>query len=201
MRPIIVAVIVAAASVIVLSGCATGSSSDPGGGVVQPEPPKGEVVGQGTVLDDGGSAKLCLGAIAESYPPQCSGIPIDGWTWDALEGSETASGVTWGAYAVQGTYDGQTFTVTQPPIMLALYDPMVTPDPTGGEPGAGTDAQLAEIQDLLPAAFGDAHLMSYAENGWLWVDVVWDDGKYQDAVNAEYGEGVVVVRSALREVG
>lgn len=46
-----------------------------------------------------------------------------------LDGEETASGVTWGTYAVQGTWDGEQFTVTRPPIMLAVYDSMVVSDP------------------------------------------------------------------------
>lgn len=165
-----------------------------------PHPPFGEVTAQGTVMEVGGEVELCLGAIAESYPPQCSGIPLQGWSWDGVEGSETASGVTWGAYAVQGTYDGETFTITQPPIMLALYDPMPFPDPTGGKPGKGTASQLTTIHDDVPDRFGDAYLMSYPDNGWLWIDVVWDDGTWQDAADAEFGEGVIVIRSALREV-
>lgn len=153
---------------------------------------------QGTVLDANGDVQLCLGAIAESYPPQCSGIPIDGWSWDGVDGSESASGVTWGSYAVQGTYDGETFTVDEPPIMLALYDPVKPEDPTGGRTGAGTEAQLAELQDDLPDRLGDGYLSSYADNGWLWVDVVWDDGTWQAAADEEYGDDVVVIRSAIR---
>ena len=62
--------------------------------------------------------------------PSARGIPLTNWSWDGVEGSETSGDVTWGAYAVQGTYDGEEFAVTQPPIMLALYDPMPFPDPT-----------------------------------------------------------------------
>lgn len=103
------AALVAAAG-LALSACATAA---PGGaapgsvlGSVDPGLPDGDVLAQGTVLDDGSGAELCLGAIQESYPPQCSGIPLEGWSWDEVEGSETEGSVTWGAYAVQGTYDG-----------------------------------------------------------------------------------------------
>lgn len=200
MRRLIIATAVAAASVLALSGCATGAQPRPGFGVVWPEPPNGEVLGQGTVIDADGDVELCLGGIAESYPPQCAGIPLEGWSWEGVEGSETASGVTWGAYAVQGTYDGEVFTSTQPPILLALFDPMPAPDPTNGEPGAGSEDELLEIQEELPGRLDDALLSSYAEDGRVWVDVVWDDGTWQDAANAEYGDQTVVVRSALREV-
>jgi hypothetical protein len=167
---------------------------------VWPVAPAGEVITQGTVMDVGGDVELCLGAVAESYPPQCSGIPIVDWTWDGVEGAESSGDVTWGAYAVQGTYDGEAFTVTQPPIMLALYDPMPVEDPTSGEQGAADEATLLEIQEQLPDLLGDAYLSSYPENGRLWVDVVWDDHTLQDAADAAYGADVVVVRSAMREV-
>lgn len=69
--------------------------------------------GNGTVLDDGSGPELCLGGVAESYPPQCGGIPLAGWDWDAVDGEESASGTTWGDFHVVGTYDGETFTVTE----------------------------------------------------------------------------------------
>ncbi len=169
-------------------------------GDAYPAAPSGEVVGQGTVMDVGGEAELCLGPVAESYPPQCSGIPLEGWSWDGVEGSETSDDVQWGAYAVQGTYDGEVFAVTAPPIMLALYDPMPFPDPTGGEAGEGDEATLVALQDELPDRLGTQYLSSSIENGYLWIDVVWDDGTLQDAADAEFGEDAVVVRSALREV-
>lgn len=150
-------------------------------------------------MDAAGSAELCLGPVAESYPPQCSGITLEGWTWDGVEGAESSGDVTWGAYAVHGTYDGETFTVTQPPIMLALYDPMVADDPTGGEPGSADEETLLAIQEELPAALGDAYLSSWPQDGRLWVDVIWDDGTWQQAADDDYGPGVVVIRSALRE--
>lgn len=199
------ALALATMSLVALAGCAEGS---PGGGRpagaglggVWPPPPEGPVVTQGTVLDADGEVQLCLGAVAESYPPQCSGVPLDGWSWDGVEGSESASGVTWGAYAVQGTYDGEVFTVVEPPIMLALYDPMKPDDPTGGQPGAGTEEQLAQLQDDLPDRLGDGYLMSYVQDGWLWVDVVWDDGTWQAAADEEYGDDVVVIRSVIRTI-
>ena len=200
-----------AASVLALSGCATpagpgaptGAADAPPGaslGSLWPGPPEGEVIGQGTVMDVAGEVELCLGAIMESYPPQCSGIPVTNWSWDGVDGFENSDEVTWGSYAVQGTYDGDAFTVSQPPIMLALYDPMMLDDPTGGEPGAGDEEALLEIQEELPAILGDAYLGSYPDNGWLRVDVVWDDGTWQDAADDDYGDDVVIINSALRPV-
>ncbi|MFB7891149.1 hypothetical protein ACFC1I_02990 [Microbacterium sp. NPDC056044] len=198
---------IAATAAFVLLGAAACASASPGGtpppsfGVVTPIPPEGEVVATGTVLDTAGDVQLCLGAVAESYPPQCSGLPLEGWSWDGIEGAESSGDVTWGAYAVRGTYDGETFTSTEPPILLALFDPVRPEAPTGGKPGAGDETMLTAIQDELPGKLGDAYLASYPQDGWLWVDVVWDDGSWQDAANAAYGADTVVIRSAITEVG
>ncbi|HEY9309976.1 MAG TPA: hypothetical protein VIP82_19420 [Microbacterium sp.] len=170
-------------------------------GAITPVLPEGEVAATGTVLDAAGDVQLCLGPVAESYPPQCTGIPLEGWSWDGVEGAESSGDVTWGAYAVRGTYDGTSFTVTQAPILLALYDPIRSEDPTGGKPGAGSEATLAAIQEELPERLGDAYLSSSPQDGWLWVDVVWDDGSWQDAANAEYGDDTVIIRSAMTPTG
>ena len=203
-----IAVALLAASALLLAACATPSGSAPSGppagdrlGAVAPSPPDGEVIGQGTVLDAGGDAELCMGAVAESYPPQCSGIPLENWSWDGVEGSEQSGDVRWGAYAVQGMYNGTSFQVTQPPILLALYDPMVPDDPYGGEPGNADEATLTGIQDDLPGRLRAAYLSSWPEDGRLRVQVIWDDGAWQRAADEEFGEGVVVVESALRPVG
>ncbi|MGL5810615.1 MAG: hypothetical protein ACRCYQ_11770 [Nocardioides sp.] len=90
-----------------------------------PALPQGPVVGFGTVIDDakgpGDGAELCLGAVAESAPPRCEGIPLEGWTWKG-RGFDEIDGVRFGAYAVTGTYDGSTIKVTGEPISGALYD-------------------------------------------------------------------------------
>ena len=75
---------------------------------------------------------------------------------------------------------------------------MPFPDPTNGEPGEGDEATLQDLQDDLPDRLGDQYLSSWIDNGYLWIDVVWDDGTLQDAADAEFGADVVVVRSALR---
>lgn len=191
-----------------LAACATPSGAGSGAdapvghslGSLAPGLPEGEVVGQGTVLEDADGARLCF-VVMESYPPQCSGIPLTGWSWNGVDGAETANDVTWGAYAVQGTYDGELLAVTQPPILLALYDPMMPEDPTGGVPGETDDATLLEIQEELPDRLGDALVGSAPQDGRLWVQVVWDDGTWQDAADGDYGDDVVVIQPVLRELG
>ncbi|WP_258134052.1 hypothetical protein [Microbacterium sp. MYb45] len=165
-----------------------------------PEPPEGRVIGVGTVLDDAGDVALCMGAIMESYPPQCSGVALDDWTWDGVDGSETSGDATWGAYAVYATYDGERLTRTDPPIMLALYDTVAPEDPTGGVEGSTAEDELTRVQDDISARLGTDALTVGTDRGYVWLHVVWDDGTLQDAVDAEYGDDVVVVTSALREI-
>lgn len=165
-----------------------------------PEPPEGRVIGVGTVLDDAGDVALCMGAIMESYPPQCSGVALDDWIWDGVDGSETSGDATWGAYAVYATYDGERLTRTDPPIMLALYDTVAPEDPTGGVEGSTAEDELTPVQDDISARLGTDALTVGTDRGYVWLHVVWDDGTLQDAVDAEYGDDVVVVTSALREI-
>jgi hypothetical protein len=196
------------AALTVIAACATpsGSAGPTGAGDGAPDRPapiaaaplpSGAVVGAGTVLDDGDGAELCA-IVMESYPPQCSGIPLEGWSWDGLEGAETSGDVTWGAYAVQGSYDGDTLTVSGTPVLLALYDPAPVTGPMG--PGEA-DAQTVEraLDDLR--ARWDARLISSgAGEGYAAVTVIWDDGSLQEEADAAYGEGVVRVDSFLRAV-
>ena len=202
-----------AAAALALAGCAGTAGSSPssdlaadgGGPIAAP----GEVRGQGTVLQvDDEAAQLCLGAVAESYPPQCSGPEVIGWDWDAVDIKETASGTTWGTFAVTGTWDGTALTITEPAIPLALYDPMPTdPDPRLDPANAGESSEdtLTQIQDDITAATTDGTqpwpiLMSWPENGYLWVTVTYDDGTIQDYYDGLYGADVVIVTSALVDV-
>jgi hypothetical protein len=59
--------------------------------------------------------ELCLGGQQDSYPPQCGGVPLPNWDWDAVDDEESANGTTWGAYTVVGTFDGTSLTLTEPP--------------------------------------------------------------------------------------
>jgi hypothetical protein len=194
-----------------LAGCAATAGSGSSGDPVPPTGPiaaPGEVLGQGTVLQQGDEApQLCLGAVAESYPPQCSGPEVIGWDWTTADLEETASEVTWGTYAVIGTWDGVAFTVTGMVIPLALYDPLMRePDPRTLPENAGdsSEATLTSIQDDITASAADEGsipvLTAWSENGYLWVTVTYDDGTIQAYYDAVYGPDIVVVQSALRDV-
>jgi len=159
------------------------------------------VTAAGTVIDAAGDVEICLGTVMESDPPQCVGVPVDGWTWDQVDGSETSGEVRWGSYAARGVYDGERFTLTDAPMLLALYDPMPREDPTGGVDGRSEEHELSRVQDEVFAWLGTDALTAWPERGYVWVQVVWDDGTLQDAVDTAYGQGVVIVTSALQTVG
>lgn len=163
----------------------------------------GEMLAQGTVLQQNDSPpQLCLGGVAESYPPQCSGPELLKWDWDVVDQEETASGVTWGAYAVQGTWDGTVFTRTQAAIPLSLYDPIADLDPRLDpvNPGPGDQADLEQLQVELFAAAGPLAVGSTVSNGYVVFTTIYDDGTLQERYDQEYGPEKVIVQSALRPV-
>ncbi len=199
-----------AASLLVLTACATGPGSGgtptgsddvaaPDGVIAAP----GQVIGQGTVIQTGDTApQFCLGPVMESYPPQCSGPELVGWDWDAVEGHETSGDVTFGAYAIWGTWDGTVFTA-EDSVMLALYDPMPIEDPLLDPANAGDtpEAELTRIQDELTESSPFPILSAGQMNGYVFVDVIYDDGSIQAWVDQEYLPDTVAIRGALRDVG
>jgi hypothetical protein len=180
--------ILAAAAVLSLLGAATACSTeaemkavDPSGsgdsavtdapsGEAPVPVPDGEVRTNGlvTVLDSGGGPEMCLGAVAESYPPQCGGPALADFDWGDV-GSEEAGGVTWGQYALTGTYDGTTFTVTDA-IPAALYDVMAEPeqDPLAAacDDATTTDTSKATPEDMDATLAAASALPTYA-SAWL----------------------------------
>lgn len=151
-----------------------------------------------TVMDTGAGAELCLGAIAESYPPQCSGPTISGWNWSDHAGTFEKQGRTrWATYAVSGSWDGTVFTVADA-ISGALYDPAAA-QPTV-LPSPSRDHSAAELDDIATAVGADlpGAGAGYADQlGHVLVDVTYDDGTLQDYVDTAYGAGVVVVTGQL----
>jgi hypothetical protein len=186
-------------------------ATDPGGsGPAAAQPPTSVPAAPGdvrsrnlvTVMDKDTKddlVELCLGPIAESYPPQCGGPAITNWDWESVDGMfEQQGDVRWGTYAVTGTWDGTAFTVSES-VPAALYDPMPEEPPVYPEPSkVYTDEQLAgfaeELMDV-PGVQG-----AYGADGHVLVDVTYDDGTYQDYADEAYGDGVVVVAGALVDV-
>ncbi len=162
--------------------------------------PSGPVrtAGLATVMDTG-SPELCLGPVAESYPPQCGGPALLDWDWADHVGTYDEQGdVRWGTYVVTGTWDGTSFTATDA-LSGALYDPaMATPTPTPTPATAWSDGELADIATELQSS--PSVLGAYGgegSEGHVLVDVYYDDGTLQDWADDTYGAGVVLVNAAL----
>jgi hypothetical protein len=158
-----------------------------------------------TVLDDGRPV-VCLGPVAESWPPQCGGPPLVGWDWrkqrlvlgqpGAAPAYEQAGAVRWGRYFLTGAWDGRALTV-QTAVPEALYDgtapePAAAPDPRRDLSQAELEELAADLGGRLPGA-----LSSYVDGGRARIDVVYDDGSLQAWADATHGVGVVVVTPML----
>lgn len=162
------------AAVLALAACGQGAgdSQEPGGGAPPGEGTTGaagSVVYRGalTVLQDaeGEAPELC-GAVAESYPPQCGGLPVSGWDWDAVE-HEEASGVRWGSYLVTGSFDGESLVLTEDPVPTAEVDLADYPELQYSEPEIGEPAEDLSVEELQ--AIADelvARFPVYVYGGW-----------------------------------
>lgn len=168
---------------------------------VPPAPGKVRSTGLPTVMDTGAGAVLCLGAVAESYPPQCGGPAIPNWDWATYDGTYEEQGdVRWGMYAVTGTWDGTSFSVTDA-IMAALYDSVVPEPVVLPEPSVAYDqAELEDISEALATDLPGYQSSSADGEGHVLADVTYDDGTLQAYVDEAYGAGVVVLNGALSDL-
>ena len=186
----------------------TGSTdpADPAGPPALALPADVRTANLAMVMDTGKGPEVCLGPIAESWPPQCSGPALLGWDWSAhpeheeqgneKQGNEKQGRIRWGSFAITGSWDGEALTATDA-IPAALYDVMApepsTPtDPDPAVPAAELQRIAEELPDLLPGVQG-----TYAAETHVLADVTYDDGSLQEWADATYGEGVVVLVSAL----
>jgi hypothetical protein len=195
---------------VVLVGCA--STAQPGDRTtVSVEASKSsiagtELMGQGTVLQRRpAEPEFCLGYIAASDPPMCRGPVINGWNWDSVTGSTTVGTVTHGDYLLQGTWDGKTFTLGQTPPRPLGFNEYVLRGPSdprrdAAHRGAGTADQLRKIQNELLNSAEPTMLSVLAENGYVFLKVIYDDGSIQKKMDRRYGEKIVAVESALLPV-
>lgn len=179
----------------------------------------GKVASRGlvTVLDDGSGAELCLGGVAESYPPQCGGPRLVDWSWADHSGQfQTRSGVRWGEFAVTGTFDGTSFSTTRV-LPEAAYDGAGAPPDAGlfatpcPEPAGGWRVVDPErtTEESMQATFARAgRLPGYADS---WLDQSRDPAAGQDGgeqandpayvtINVRVTEDVAGAEAELRKV-
>lgn len=209
MRPLrapILAVPLLAATLLLGACGAPAPTPDPATAATVAQPPavppaRDPVTGVGTVIEvPGGTPQLCLGPVRESYPPQCEGIPLVGWSWAEHPAEQTSTGgpaTSWGSYAVTGTFDGRSLTVTAA-VPLALYDTVAEPSPRPMAPPRLTPDQWAAVESgvrLMPGLLTSAR---EGDTGPVYVDVVHDDGTLQAWADESFGAGTVRVTSALR---
>jgi hypothetical protein len=114
--------------------------------------------------------ELCLGGIADSLPPQCSGVPIANWDWDLVEGEESASGTTWGEFHLVGNFDGTSFTVLEtgdyrPPESPAMDFTPPCPEPAGG--WVATDPSRTSEDDRIAAMLAAE---AEQDSAGFWID-------------------------------
>lgn len=199
----------AAAIVLGPAGCAGAGPAAPAapvptGPAVQaqlaalPTPaPDSPVLAVTTVLERDGGALLCVGAVAESAPPQCEGLELLGWDWAAFEHEQTG-GVRWAqGVAIQGAYDPEAgmFTQTGEPMSAAAITMPAIEVPEGSLDAAAIEAMRRDFGAIERADV----LATSGQQGTLVVEVVYDDGTVQQAIDEIYGPGVAFVISALRD--
>lgn len=115
---------------------------------------KGEVTALAMVIEEDDGARVCLGGVDESLPPQRDGPNLVGFEWADVT-SDEANGVEWAEpVRVTGTWDGTTMTLTEPAADEERSDTPVPALPTlCEEPDGGwvRDPDDVEADDLEAA--------------------------------------------------
>jgi hypothetical protein len=205
------------AALVALAACGqgadTGGSPEPGSDTATQSDADAAVDGtvyQGalTVLQgvERDAAELC-GVVAESYPPQCGGLPVTGWDWDAVE-HEEAQGVRWGSYIVTGTFDGKSLVLTEDPVPTADVDMADYPhlqyqEPEIGDPAEDLSAEeLQAIADELVAEFPRYVYGGWADeqNGVALVDTLLVTPELEAYAAEHFPEDTVAFSAMLRPV-
>ena len=103
-----------AALLLAATACSLGSSEESDRATDPKQPADVEpTIPTPVIVMDVDRPELCTGPVAESYPPQCGGPPIREWRWADHEGDyEQVGKVRWGAFVVQGYFDGDEYVVT-----------------------------------------------------------------------------------------
>ncbi len=156
-----------------------------------------------TVLEKesrGDGPQLCVGGVAASLPPQCTGVDLLGWSWEDVAGEyDDRSGVRWGEFVVTGD-----FSLSDDTMRVTLVE---TDGPDRGPrwPDCADECeQPTEEQEAIAGEIIRDHVGIYSSGvdgtGAVRVEVAYDDGSLQRELDATYGEGVVIVESILLPV-
>ncbi len=152
---------VAAAVALVAGGVAAialNRGADDATSVTAPVPgPEVELVGTAAIIDEGDGPKLAVEILA-SLPPSGGVIPLSGFDWSMVEGEQSVDGTTWTDFlTINGTWDGEVFTVTRRPVEPPIIDR------AAGIPTPGCDeATATAASDAVATLDAPALLIS----GW-----------------------------------
>lgn len=170
---------------IVLAGCGTsgdGAVSAEDGTSRASSAPEQKYAGTGMVLEEEGHEPVfCLGGVRTSLPPQCGGVRLVGWDWDAVEDEESASGATWGTYELTGFYDVDSFEVVEagPPSPPSddHDDEIATacPEPEGGWKSPNPDLTSEEDRQRAIAA-----ARAETDFAGAWIDYIGEPTEFAD---------------------
>jgi hypothetical protein len=203
----VIGALLAASVPLLTAGCVGGGSVAPSAPDAPWAPERAilpaEVTGHAMVIDDGSRSRMCLGMIMDSYPPQCEGPAIVGWDWRAVEGAESAVGVTWGEYRIRGTWDGDVLALDRVPVAAPLtaatHDPSAPPPSAEPDPAcASSEARLPILRDAVPDIVS---VLVDLSDGCVVVGVEYDDGTLQASVDEHFGAGAIVIGSSFEPVG
>lgn len=155
----------------------------------------------GMVLESPDHGPQLCGGATDSNPPQCSGAEVLGWSWESVE-HESASGTTWGEYTVVGTWDGESFTLTEEPTRAEQLRLEGNPQSVRTSSGL-SQSELQDVQQELVAGGADlpAHVGSGIEDGQVVLTTWLADEATRAALDERFGEGVVRLDGILRPTG
>lgn len=154
----VVALALGSLLLVASAGCRTDGDIRAGGGRAS-LPADTRYRGSFVVIESPDHGPQLCAHIADSLPPECR-VPapdVVGWNWDAVEGEQSADGITWGGYQVVGTWDGERLTLTDPPGPPAAAPPgrvdltSPCPEPTGGWAPLNSAATTRETLDAAVA--------------------------------------------------
>lgn len=208
-----------AAGAMLMTGCAAQLNqggapvADPPASAVVPDGYDGRLRALATVLESPEHGPQLCWAVMDSYPPQCGGPDVAGWDWSTIE-HESASGTRWGGYVLVGTFDGETFTLTE----QAVVDDGSLERPQGGQVDFATPCpepvggwSPVDADRATDAAFQEAIQIAQGADGYggLWIDQRMSESELTEGnsndprrfvLNVTTTGDVAALQNALREV-
>lgn len=152
----------------------------------------------GGIIDSGdGRGPMLTFFWLDSLPPQGGSLPLAGFDWDMVEGERTMGSTTWFEQSVglTGTFDGTTFTLTEPVSSpFAITDDVLTYGTlTEGCSEADTAPAIAALNALDQQRLGLIESSDYVWDGHCGVQVyaMFDTPELRAAV-ATLGDDVMV---------